>query len=360
MSHAWLFTGPPGSGRSNAAVAFAAALQCEQGGCGELPRVPHRAQGLPRRRHPGPHREAVDRRRRGARPGPPRGARAGRPALADHDRRGRRPAHRAGLQRAAQGDRGADRPHRVDAVRPDGRGRAADDPLPLPAGVADDADRRPTWPTSWCGPTASSPSWRRTPPAPARATSAGRGRWPATTTSASAATRVVVDPGDADLARRLPDAPPPSSTETTKAEAEAITDALDARERQRARRGVRRGRARPPAPGVRPGARRAGAQPEDPRQAPPPRRGRPEPDGPGLGLPRRDRDRGRGARRAGQRGAPRRDRAAAPRSSSAELNLRRIGWIFEAREQMLEFNVPVLLALESMMVALQLPDGARR
>ncbi|GGO90768.1 DNA polymerase III subunit delta [Nocardioides phosphati] len=34
MSHAWLFTGPPGSGRSNAAVAFAAALQCEEGGCG--------------------------------------------------------------------------------------------------------------------------------------------------------------------------------------------------------------------------------------------------------------------------------------------------------------------------------------
>ncbi len=32
MTHAWLFTGPPGSGRSNAAVAFAAALQCEQGG----------------------------------------------------------------------------------------------------------------------------------------------------------------------------------------------------------------------------------------------------------------------------------------------------------------------------------------
>ena len=30
MTHAWLFTGPPGSGRSNAAVAFAAALQCEQ------------------------------------------------------------------------------------------------------------------------------------------------------------------------------------------------------------------------------------------------------------------------------------------------------------------------------------------
>ncbi|HJQ06837.1 MAG TPA: DNA polymerase III subunit delta' [Nocardioides sp.] len=35
MTHAWLFTGPPGSGRSNAAVAFAAALQCPRGGCGE-------------------------------------------------------------------------------------------------------------------------------------------------------------------------------------------------------------------------------------------------------------------------------------------------------------------------------------
>jgi DNA polymerase III subunit delta' len=34
MSHAWLFTGPPGSGRSNAARAFAAALQCGSGGCG--------------------------------------------------------------------------------------------------------------------------------------------------------------------------------------------------------------------------------------------------------------------------------------------------------------------------------------
>jgi DNA polymerase-3 subunit delta' len=35
MTHAWLFTGPPGSGRSNAARAFAAALQCEHGGCGD-------------------------------------------------------------------------------------------------------------------------------------------------------------------------------------------------------------------------------------------------------------------------------------------------------------------------------------
>ncbi len=34
MTHAWLITGPPGSGRSNAARAFAAALQCPNGGCG--------------------------------------------------------------------------------------------------------------------------------------------------------------------------------------------------------------------------------------------------------------------------------------------------------------------------------------
>ncbi len=34
MTHAWLFTGPPGSGRSTAARAFAAALQCPGGGCG--------------------------------------------------------------------------------------------------------------------------------------------------------------------------------------------------------------------------------------------------------------------------------------------------------------------------------------
>ncbi|MBB3083434.1 DNA polymerase III subunit delta' [Geodermatophilus sabuli] len=34
MTHAWLFTGPPGSGRSVAARAFAAALQCPQGGDG--------------------------------------------------------------------------------------------------------------------------------------------------------------------------------------------------------------------------------------------------------------------------------------------------------------------------------------
>ena len=34
MTHAWVFTGPPGSGRSSAAVAFAQALVCVDKGCG--------------------------------------------------------------------------------------------------------------------------------------------------------------------------------------------------------------------------------------------------------------------------------------------------------------------------------------
>jgi DNA polymerase-3 subunit delta' len=35
MTHAWLITGPPGSGRSTIALAFAASLVCSKGGCGE-------------------------------------------------------------------------------------------------------------------------------------------------------------------------------------------------------------------------------------------------------------------------------------------------------------------------------------
>ena len=35
--HAYLFIGPPGTGRQEAAVAFAAALLCPNGGCGKCP-----------------------------------------------------------------------------------------------------------------------------------------------------------------------------------------------------------------------------------------------------------------------------------------------------------------------------------
>ena len=37
MTHAWLVTGPPGSGRSTAALAFAAALVCPAGRVRALP-----------------------------------------------------------------------------------------------------------------------------------------------------------------------------------------------------------------------------------------------------------------------------------------------------------------------------------
>ncbi len=143
MSHAWLFTGPPGSGRSNAAVAFAAALQCPDQGCGTCHECHTVAGRHPCRRRPGAHPEAVDRRRRGARPRAPRRSRPGRTPLADPDHRGRRPAHRAGVQRPAQGHRGADRPHRLDALHTQRRGRPAHDPLALPPGRAVDAHGGP-------------------------------------------------------------------------------------------------------------------------------------------------------------------------------------------------------------------------
>lgn len=37
LAHSWLITGPPGSGRSNLAYAFAASLLCKNGGCGACP-----------------------------------------------------------------------------------------------------------------------------------------------------------------------------------------------------------------------------------------------------------------------------------------------------------------------------------
>jgi DNA polymerase-3 subunit delta' len=51
------------------------------------------------------------------------------------------------------------------------------------------------------------------------------------------------------------------------------------------------------------------------------------------------------------------DVAVLARSASPEELLRMIDAVFTAREQMLEFNVPPQLALESMTVALRLPGG---
>lgn len=48
IHHAWLFTGPPGSGRSQLALAFAASLMCTEGGCGSC----NSCQMIQNRNHP--------------------------------------------------------------------------------------------------------------------------------------------------------------------------------------------------------------------------------------------------------------------------------------------------------------------
>ena len=88
-------------------------------GLRRLPAVPHRPRRLAPRRHHRPHRTAVARCQGGPRPRPAVGDATGRDRLADHRRRGRRPAHRAGVQRPAQGDRGADAADGLDALRAD-------------------------------------------------------------------------------------------------------------------------------------------------------------------------------------------------------------------------------------------------
>ena len=143
MTHAWLFTGPPGSGRSNAARAFAAALLCERGRVRRVPGLPYRAGGLARRRHPGRHR--------------PVGASGStRSASWSGTRRCRRPVGAGRSLIIEDADRLTDQA--ADALlksieeppprtvwllcAPDGRGRRADDPVALPgAGAAHAADR---------------------------------------------------------------------------------------------------------------------------------------------------------------------------------------------------------------------------
>ena len=208
MSHAWLFTGPPGSGRSNAAIAFAAALQCEHGptaGCGEchachtvlagshadvaVIRTEKLSIGVD---------EVRDLVRRAALA--PVGRRWQVLIVEDADR-----LTDAGLQRAAQGDRGAHRPHGVDALRADRRGRAAHHPLPLPAGHADHADRRGRRRRSWSAPTAS-PDALASYAARASQGHIGRARALARDEGTRNRRREVVSlPARLDLARRLHD-----------------------------------------------------------------------------------------------------------------------------------------------------------
>ena len=357
MSHAWLFTGPPGSGRSNAAVAFAAALQCEQEGCGTC----HECRTVLK----GSHADVT-------------------------------------LVRTEKLSIGVDEVRdlvRRSALAPVGRR--------WQIMIVEDADRlteqacnallkaieEPTDRTVWvlCAPTVEdvlttvrsrSRLVSLTTPTPsdvadflvradgvepglaahaARASQGHIGRARALARDADVRerrTRVVSIPARLTSLGACMTAAT-ALTETAKLEAEAITDALDARERQQLAEAygvVERGR-------------------------------RPREYAPALALMERN-QKTRAKRRhldvvdrslmdlvsvyrdavAIAAGAPgelvnedRRDEVEElARSSSAELNLGRIGWIFGAREQMLEFNVPVLLALESMMVALRLPEGARR
>ena len=188
MTHAWLFTGPPGSGRSVAARAFAAALQCPDGGCG----VCHECHTAMAGSHvdieivtpTGLSYSVAETRALVARAAlaPIRGT------LAGHDRRGRRPVHRAGAQRAAQGARGAATARCLAAVRAVGRRPAPDHPLPLPSGdAASPAVRR--------GRRAPRERRYRRRPRPAsrlarpRGTSAERAGWRPTTTRQRGAAR---------------------------------------------------------------------------------------------------------------------------------------------------------------------------
>ncbi len=357
MTHAWLFTGPPGSGRSNAAVAFAAALQCEDGGCGEC----HACHTVLK----GSHADVT-------------------------------------VVRTEKLSIGVDEVRdlvRRSALAPVGRR--------WQVMIVEDADRlteqacnallkaieEPTDRTVWilCAPTIEDvlPTIRSrsrlvtltTPPAadvaeflvridgvsPERASYAarasqghiGRARAlarddevrarrdrvtaiPATLTSLNACLRAAT-----------------TFAEESKAEADEITGDLDSRERQdlaEAYGVVERGRRpREYAPAL--------AALERSQKTRAKRRHLDVVDRGLMDLASVYRD-----TIAVAAGAPgelineerRAEIEQLAADSSAELNLRRIGWIFEAREQMLEFNVPVQLALESLMVALKLPDGARR
>lgn len=357
MTHAWLFTGPPGSGRSNAAVAFAAALQCPQGGVG---------------------------------PDCPDGCHACHTVLAG--------SHAdVSLIRTEKLSIGVDEVR--DLVR-----RASLSPMGdrWQILVIEDADRlteqacnallkaieEPNGRTVWmlCAPTVEDvlPTIRSrcrlvtlsTPTTPevtgflvargveerlasyaARASQGHIGRARALAFDEAVRTRrqeVVAMPARLTTLGRCMDAATRLSS-TAKDEADAITAELDAREKSdldAAYGVVERGR-------------------------------RPREYGPALAALEKG-QRTRAKRRhldvvdrgltdlvsvyrdaiAIATGAPGalvneeiRDQVEEIASTtSPELNLRRIGWIFAAREQMLEFNVPVALALESMMVALKAPQ----
>ena len=342
MSQAFLFIGPPGSGRSNAAIAFAAALQCEEQppGCG----VCHSCHTV----LAGSHADVTvvrteklsigvdevrDLVRRSALA--PVGRRWQIMIVEDADRL----TDQAG-QRAAQGDRGAHRPHGLDALRADRRGPPADDPVALPAGHADHAVHRRGGRLPGPQPTASTP---RLASYCARASQGHIGRaralardegarnrrhevisWPARLTSLgacmNAATNLARDHAGGGRRRSPATSTPASGPTSTRRTAWWSAGAGRASTRRPSPRWRRSQKTR---------AKRRHLDVVDRSLM-----------DLGLGLPRRDRARHRAAASWSTRRSAR-DIEQIVRTSTPELNLRRIGWIFDAREQMLEFNVPV-------------------
>ncbi|HET7683347.1 MAG TPA: DNA polymerase III subunit delta' [Marmoricola sp.] len=356
MTHAWLFTGPPGSGRSNAAIAFARGLQCEQGGCGTCASCHGVAVGT----HP--------------------------------DVRVTR------TEKLSIGVEEVRDLVRTAALAPAGRGRQVM--------VIEDADRlteqannallkaieEPTDRTVWllCAPTVEDvlPTIRSrtrlvvlaTPSAPDVADFLVRREGVEQETAAYAARASQGHIGRARALAKDPDtrrrrnevvsmpaklsslgacmAAAANLHDIAKEEADALTGAHDQREREELDRSygvVERGRRpREYAPALR--------EMEKAQKTRAKRRHLDVVDRSLMDLVSVYRD-----VVAVQLGAPGElvneelrgevDRLA--RTSTPEANIRRIDAVFEAREQMLEFNVPPLLALESLMVALQLEPVPR-
>lgn len=349
MTQSWLFVGPPGSGRSNAAIAFAAALQCSQGGCG----VCHECHTV----LAGSHADVkvvrtekltlgVDDVRELVRTAAlsPVGARWQILIVEDADRLTEQ-ANNALLK--AIEEPGARTvwmlcAPTVEDVLPTIRSRCRLVTLATPA--TEDVAR---FLIASQGVEPALASYA------ARASQGHIGRAKALARDAATRNRrseVVALPARLTslgacmrAAQQL--------TEVTKEEADAVTSELDAREKadlDAAYGVVERGRRpREYAPAL------AAMERDQKRRAT--RRHRDVIDRGLMDLVSVYRD-----AIALASGAPgqlvneeiRTDVVALVESSTPELNLRRIGWIFEAREQLMEFNVPPALALESMMVAL--------
>lgn len=358
MSHAWLFTGPPGSGRSNAAIAFAAALQCEQAGCGTC----HSCRTV----LAGSHADVV--------------------VVSTESVQFRVGEARELVRRAALSPVG----QRWQVIVVEDADRFNDHSGNAMLKAIEEPNARTVW--LLCAPTVDDvlPTIRSrcrlvtlsTPSTPDVAAFLERadGVDPALAARAARASQGHIGRARAlardEGARRRRDevvAIPARLTslgacmsaatrlaEVTKEEAEAITSDRDARDKADLDQAFgyedRGRRAREYAAALK------GLQEDQKRRAK--RRVLDVVDRALMDLVSVYRDAvalGTGAPGELVNAELRADLAEIVRTSTPELNLRRIGWIFEARQQMLEFNVPVPLALESMMVALRAPaQGSAR